>query len=66
MTRLRYERVERRLTQDTLCVLLNFHQPSLAMIERGRLIPSKSELEKLAAFFGCSPDVLLKPIKLAE
>ena len=48
MTRLKFERTNRRLSQRRLANAARLHQPELSQIERGRLVPTPEELERLA------------------
>ena len=67
MLRVKYERVRRGLSQDTLAVLAGrLSQPDIGLIENGRLIPTTAQLERLAAIFGVPPDALLLPVEVVE
>ena len=62
MTRLKFERTNRRLTQHTVAVLTRIHQPVIAQIENGRLTPTPEQLERLAYAFRVAPEDLLRDV----
>lgn len=62
MTRLRYERRQRRQSQQALARLVSINQPDISQIERGVLIPTPQQLERLAAVFNVPPADLLKEV----
>lgn len=66
MLRLKHERLRRGLTQDTVGVAARISQPTVALIEKGRLIPTAAQLDRLAAIFHISHDALLKPVEIVE
>ena len=54
MTRLKYERRQRRQSQHALAKDVGMNQPVVSEIERGIRIPTPRQLERLAAAF---PDI---------
>lgn len=66
MTRLRFERLERGLSQQKVGIVARVHQPTLALIENGRLRPSAAVLARLSALFDVPADALLETVVLAE
>lgn len=62
MTRLKYERRQRRLTQIELGQLAKMCQPDLSKIERGLLLPTPAQGKRIAAVFSLSIDDLLKEV----
>ncbi len=62
LTRLRYERQHRKHSQKYLALAAGLNQPDLSMIERGILIPSPQQLERLAAVYDVAPGDLLKEV----
>lgn len=66
MIRLRFERLQRGLSQQTVGVLARVHQPTLALIENERMKPSPAVLARLSSVFNVPADALLKPVTLAE
>ena len=66
MTRLRYERTARRQSQLALAREARLTQPALSMIERGVLIPTAEQLERLSEVFSIPPAELLKEVVVVE
>lgn len=66
MIRLKYERLARGLSQQTVGIVARVHQPTLALIENERLTPSPAVLGRLARTFGLPPASLLEPVTLAD
>ena len=64
MTRLRFERLNRGLTQTQLATLAGIPQPTLSSIEIGRLQPSDRQLRKLSRVMQLPEDVLLSEVRL--
>ena len=62
MTRLRFERQNKRLSQTGVARVARIPQPTLSSIEIGRLKPTEAQLVRLAAVFGVAPDDLLKDV----
>lgn len=62
MLRLKFERTHRQLSQHAVGLVVHLPQPYIASIERGRMIPSPTQLQRLAAFFGVKPEDLLKDV----
>jgi transcriptional regulator with XRE-family HTH domain len=56
---IRQARRQRGLTQTQAAALAGLHQSQLSMIERGRLIPSVSQAERLGRVLGIPADRLL-------
>lgn len=66
MTRLKYERRQRRQSQQTLAKLAGLNQPALSQIERGVLIPTPQQLDRLAAIYNLPPADLLKEVIIMQ
>jgi len=66
MTRLKYERKQRRHTQQALARIVGLNQPDLSQIERGILIPTPQQLERLSAAYDIPPSELLKEVYIVE
>lgn len=63
MLRLQYERIVHGFSQGTLARLAGTTQPDICLIERGRLLPTATQLERLARALGVAPpSILLKPV----
>lgn len=60
--RLKFERLQRGWSQDTLGVLARLSHSTISLIENGRYIPTPRELERLAAHLAVAPASLLQPI----
>lgn len=60
--RVRFERTNRKLSQQAVASAAQIPQPALSQIEIGRLKPTSAQLSRLAAVFGVPPDELLKDI----
>lgn len=66
MTRLRYERTTRRRSQLDVALEACLTQPALSMIERGVLIPTPEQLQRLSEVFSIPPHELLKEVVVIE
>jgi transcriptional regulator with XRE-family HTH domain len=66
MTRLKFERTRRGLSQYSLGRVAKISQPDIGLIETGRLSPSAEQLARLAAVFGLPADVILRPVEIVE
>lgn len=66
MTRLKHERQARRLSQTQLGLAANVAQSDLSQIERGILIPTPNQLERLACVLGVAQHDLLKEVVVVE
>lgn len=62
MTRLKYERTSRQLSQHTVARLSKIPQPHVSAIERGRFVPSPAQLQRLADTFRVAPEDLLREV----
>lgn len=58
-TRLRQARLEAKLSQQTVARLANIPQPTVSLIETGRLIPLPEHLDRLATTLGVPSTELL-------
>lgn len=56
---LRFFRVAKNLKQKTIADLLEMSQPNYSDLENGKTKINKNEAEKLAAFFGVSPEIFI-------
>jgi transcriptional regulator with XRE-family HTH domain len=59
---IKFDRTDRGISQGRLAKVAKIHQPSLSKIERGLLIPTPAELQRLADALGVDADVLLQPV----
>jgi transcriptional regulator with XRE-family HTH domain len=64
--RLKYERLRSKISSTKLALLVHIHQPTLSLIENGRLIPTAPQLARLAAVFNIPGDELIQPIVLLD
>ena len=64
MTTLQFLRLERRIGQPALAKLSGVAQPTISLIETGRLNPREDELARLARALGVLPDVLMRQVLL--
>jgi len=55
-------RVEKRLTQAELALLIEVSQVYISQFETGGLIPSKIQTEKITEILGSSPETLNKEL----
>ncbi len=55
MIRLKYERLDRGITQKGIEVLSGVPQPVVCLIETGRWNPTSDELQRLARVLGVQP-----------
>lgn len=63
ITRLRLERIRRRLTQADLAALLNCRQTLVSAYERGVRVPTDEQLQRLGEIFlHANPAVFLQPV----
>ena len=62
MVRLRFLRIERGLSQSDLAPLVQIPRASICYIERGRVLPTIEELDRLGKFFGVPGSRLLEHI----
>ncbi len=66
MLRVRFERTNLRLSQRHVAVATHIAQPTVSLIEIGRLVPTPEQLERLAVFFDVEPDALLRDVAMVE
>jgi transcriptional regulator with XRE-family HTH domain len=66
ITRLKFERTSRKITQQTVETVSGVPQPIISLVETGRLIPTTEHRRQLAAVFGVAPDDLLKEVVVME
>lgn len=66
MTRLKHERQIRGFNQTELAAATGLHQGDISQIERGVLIPSEAQLERLAAVLSVPAGDLLKEVVVIE
>ncbi|MBM3820278.1 MAG: helix-turn-helix transcriptional regulator [Acidimicrobiia bacterium] len=59
---LKFERINRRLSQHQVATIARIAQPALSQIETGRLAPTPAQLQRLAALFHVAPSELLKDV----
>lgn len=64
MLRLKYERVQRGLSQRTVGIASRIPQPTLAFIENGRFLPYPDQLQRLSNFFNVPVEELLKDVEI--
>jgi transcriptional regulator with XRE-family HTH domain len=62
MTRLKYERKARRLSQQALARDVQLNQPEISLIERGRMIPTAEQLSRLSVVLNVPASELLKDV----
>ena len=62
MTRLKFERTSRHLSQERLSRAARLHQTEVSQIDRGRLKPTDAQLRRLAEPLRVAPDDLLKDV----
>lgn len=62
MLRLKFERQNKQVSQVSVALAARIPQPTLSLIELGRLSPTAKQLARLASVFGVDPDDLLKDI----
>ncbi len=55
MTNLQFLRLEQRLKQPALAKQSGVPQPTISLIENGRLNPTEEELQRLGRALGVSP-----------
>jgi transcriptional regulator with XRE-family HTH domain len=59
VTRLRFERQNKRLSQTGLVIAAGIPQPTVSHIEIGRLRPTPAQLQRLAQVLHVAPEDLL-------
>lgn len=62
MTRLKFERLNLRVSQHGLAQIARLSQPTVGLIENGRLIPTAQQLTRLGDALRVSPHELLKDV----
>lgn len=60
VTTLQFLRLEQGLKQPALAKQSGVPQPTISLIESGRLNPTEDELERLGSALGVSPHVLMR------
>jgi transcriptional regulator with XRE-family HTH domain len=61
--RVEYERRKQGIPQKELARRAGLHQPTISLIEQGRLQPTEAELAALARALGLNPPaVLMRPV----
>jgi transcriptional regulator with XRE-family HTH domain len=60
--RIRFERTNQKLSQSHVALHAGIPQPTLSLIEIGRLVPTPDELQRLAAALRVKPDDLLRDV----
>jgi transcriptional regulator with XRE-family HTH domain len=63
VTTLQFLRLERRMGQPALAKLSGVPQPTISLIESGRLNPREDELDRLANALGVLPAVLMRAVQ---
>lgn len=63
MTRLKFLRIARRLSQDVVAEKTRINRTHVSMIENGRLIPRPEQLAALAALFNVEASTLLQVVQ---
>ena len=67
MLRIKYERLRAGWDHKFVGRLSGLPQPTISLIEQGRLVPTDDELERIARVLKVTPpSALLKPVVLAE
>lgn len=66
MTRLRFHRLERGLTQSAFATVVGLNRVTLSQIEIGRVNPTPAESAKLSEVLGIPAERLLDPITDVE
>ena len=64
MLRIKYERIRIGLSCTATALLVGLHQPTYTLIENGRLLPTPTQLARLAALFKIPISELLQPVVL--
>jgi len=62
MLRLKFERQHKQLSQADVARLAKIPQPTLSLIELGRLSPTAEQLARLASVFDVKPTELLRDV----
>jgi len=62
MTRLKYERIKRQLTQQELAVNVGMCYADISRIETGRMKPYPGHLKRLSQYFDIPEDQLLEEV----
>ena len=65
MTTLQFLRIDQGLKQPALAKSSGVPQPTISLIENGRLNPTEDELARLGRALGVPPSVLMRPVTLA-
>ena len=66
MTRLKFLRIARRLSQDQVAEKTRINRTHVSMIENGRLNPRPEQLAALAALFNVPGDTLLQLVEVSR
>lgn len=66
MTRMKYERRQRRLSQHRLALAAELNQPYISLIECGRLVPTDDERTRIARVLEIAPHELLQEVVIVE
>lgn len=66
MLRVKFERTSRNLSQERVAAAARIPQPAIALIERGRLIPTSQQLERLASVFDVPTESLLRDVEVVD
>lgn len=64
MTRLKFERTNRQLSQATIAALTRIAQPRVSQIETGRLTPTPAQLKRLAVALKVPASQLLEEVQV--
>ena len=64
MTRLKFERISRNLSQHEVARRAHIAQPVVSQIENGRLTPTPAQLQRLAAAYRVPADELLREVAM--
>jgi transcriptional regulator with XRE-family HTH domain len=62
--RLKFERQNKRLSQTRLACSAHIPQQHVSLIELGRLVPTPTQLQRLADVFKVKPEDLLKDVAM--
>ena len=66
LNRLKYERLRRGLSQETLGIAARVDQSTIAQMELGRYFPTAIVLDRLARVLDVPGDQLLKPVEIIK
>jgi len=64
VTTLQFLRIDQGLKQPALAKSSGVPQPTISLIENGRLNPTEDELARLGRTLGVPPSVLMRPVTL--